>query len=187
MTTVARAKAFDSRVFVLAADWLAVGVAVSLPWSTSATAILIVLWLLAVLPTLDVDRVRRELATGAGGLPVLLWALAGVGLLWSVAMWSERLNGFGGFHRLLLIPLLLAHFRRSEHGRHVLYGFLVSAICLLIASFIFALTPALYDPLRPPGVPVKDYILQSGIFLICALRWRAPPSMRGSAATGASR
>jgi O-antigen ligase len=64
--------------------------------------------------------------------------------------------------------LLLAHFRRSDHGRHVLHGFLVSAICLLIASFVHALTPALQDPIKPFGVPVKDYILQSGIFLICA-------------------
>ena len=57
------------------ADGLAVAVAVSLPWSTSATSILIVLWMIAVLPTLDVASVRREAMTPAGGLPVLLWAL----------------------------------------------------------------------------------------------------------------
>ena len=33
-------------------DWLAVGVALTLPWSTSATAIFIALWIIAVLPTL---------------------------------------------------------------------------------------------------------------------------------------
>ena len=32
------------------------------------------LWLIAVLPTLDVAAVRREIMTPAGGLPVLLWA-----------------------------------------------------------------------------------------------------------------
>jgi hypothetical protein len=36
------------------ADGLAAAVAVSLPWSTSATSILIVLWIIAVVPTLDI-------------------------------------------------------------------------------------------------------------------------------------
>jgi hypothetical protein len=35
------------------ADWAVVAVAVSLPWSTSTTAVLIVLWLLLLLPTFD--------------------------------------------------------------------------------------------------------------------------------------
>jgi O-antigen ligase len=63
------------------ADWAAVGVAVSLPWSTSATSILLVLWLVALLPTLDVAMARREVETAAGGLPVLLWLLAALGML----------------------------------------------------------------------------------------------------------
>src|SRR5512140_2191611 len=98
------------------ADWLAVAVAVSLPWSTSATAILIVLWLLALVPTLDMADMRRELLSAAGGLPVLLWALAAIGMLWADVVWRERFEGFGGFHKLLLIPLLLAQFRRSDQG-----------------------------------------------------------------------
>ena len=42
----------DMRLLQRVADWLAVAVVVSLPWSTSVSVILIVLWLLAVLPTL---------------------------------------------------------------------------------------------------------------------------------------
>ena len=53
------------------ADCLAVAVAISLPWSTSATGILIVLWLIALAPTLDLAAIRREVMTPAGGLPVL--------------------------------------------------------------------------------------------------------------------
>ena len=45
----AEAMPFDRRRLLPLADWLAVGVAVSLPWSTSATSILIALWLVAVL------------------------------------------------------------------------------------------------------------------------------------------
>src|SRR5262249_33589010 len=118
---------FDRARLALLADWLAVCVVVSLPWSTSVTAISIVVWLLALLPTLDVAMVRREFEPAAGGLPVALWCLAAIGMLWADVSWSERVEGLGGFHRLLVIPLLLAQFRRSEHGIRVLYGFLASA------------------------------------------------------------
>ena len=126
------------------------------------------LWLVAVLPTLDVAMVRRELATAAGGLPVLLWVLAALGMLWADVAWFERIDGLGGYHRLLVIPLLLAQFRRSEHGPFALYGFLASATCLLAVSWGFALIPALATHGKQYGVPVKDYVAQSGIFLVCA-------------------
>jgi O-antigen ligase len=150
------------------ADWLAVGVAVSLPWSTSATSILIGVWLVAVLLCVDVAAVRRELATAAGGLPVLLWALAAIGTLWADVSWSERLGGLGGFHRLLLIPLLLAQFRRSGHGMRVLCGFFISVLVILLFSWLLALIPGFPWQWRQFGVPVKDYIFQSEEFMIVA-------------------
>ena len=116
------ANMFDRTRLAPIADGLAVAVAVSLPWSTSATSILIVLWLIAVLPTLDVASVRREGMTPAGGLPVLLWALGALGMLWADASWGDRLHGLGSFHKLLVIPLLLAQFRRSERGNWVVIG-----------------------------------------------------------------
>ena len=58
------------------ADWLVVALAVSLPWSTTATGILAVLWLIAVIPTLDRTAMRRVLLTPAGGIPVWFWGLA---------------------------------------------------------------------------------------------------------------
>ena len=150
------------------ADWLALAVALSLPWSTSATAILVVLWLLAALSALELVAIRRELATAAGGLPVLLWLIAAVGMLWAGVSWAERFGGLGGYHRLLVVPLLLAQFRRSDRGALVLYGFLASAICLLIASWALALIPGLATHGKAYGVPVKDYLFQGEIFLICA-------------------
>jgi O-antigen ligase len=150
------------------ADALAVAVAVSLPWSTSATSILVVLWLVALVPTLDGAAVRREVMSAAGGLPVLLWVLAAVGMLWSDASWSARVAGMGGYHKLLLIPLLLAQFRRSERGYWVILGFLASSVVLLAVSWVFALTPRLHLRGKDVGVPVKNYIAQSTIFAICA-------------------
>jgi O-antigen ligase len=153
------------------ADWAAVGVAVSLPWSTSATSILLVLWLVALLPTLDVAMVRREVETAAGGLPVLLWLLAALGMLWADVSWADRIHGLGGFHRLLVIPLLLAQFRRSEHGAWVLYGFLASAVTLLFVCWALVLAQVQSWPnhLHAYGVLVKDDIAQSTVFLICAM------------------
>ena len=164
-----RAKAIDREGLEQAADWLAVGVAVSLPWSTSATGILVALWLLAVLPTLDVAAVRRELATAAGGLPVLLWALAALGLLWADVSWRERIGGFDSFQRFLVIPLLLAQFRRSEFGFRVLFGFFLSVLGVLLFSWALVLFPSLPWSSSAYGVPVKDYILQGEEFLICAV------------------
>ncbi|HZD27784.1 MAG TPA: ligase, partial [Xanthobacteraceae bacterium] len=109
------------------ADGLVTAVAVSLPWSTSATGILVVLWLIALLPVLDPAAVRREVLSPAGGLPVLLWALGALGMLWADVSWSDRIAGLSGFHKLLFIPLLFAQFRRSGQARWAIIGFLASA------------------------------------------------------------
>ena len=68
-----------------AAEWLAVAIAISLPWSTSATGILTALWLVAFVPTVRLAELRRELADPAAGLPLLLCALMLLGVAWSVA------------------------------------------------------------------------------------------------------
>jgi O-antigen ligase len=157
----------DRSRWMAVVDWLAVGVAVSLPWSTSVTAILVALWVLAVLPTLDASAVRRELASSAAYLPVLLWVLAAIGMLWADVSWHDRIGGLGKFHRLLVIPLLLIHFRRSERGIWVIYGFFAASVVLLLVSWALVLTPGLTWRGKDFGVPAKDYIFQSMNFLIC--------------------
>jgi O-antigen ligase len=151
------------------ADWFALAVAVTLPWSTTATAVFIVLWLITILPAMEVGMLRRELTSAAGFLPVALWVLAAIGMLWADVTWAERLAGLGKFHRLLLIPVLLAHFRVSERGIYVVYGFFSSVLLLLIVSWGLAVIPGLpWRGMHQPGVPAKDYIFQSTDFLICA-------------------
>ena len=115
---------------------------------------------------------RRTLREPAAALPVLLWLLALVGMLWANVPWGERLAGFEGFHKLLVIPLLLAQFRRSERGIYVVYGFFVSCTAMLLASWgLMALWKLwwIYVPGKIPGLLVKDYIAQSTEFLICAV------------------
>jgi O-antigen ligase len=150
------------------ADGLMVAVAVALPWSTSAVGILLVLWLLALIPTLDWPDLRRELLTPAGGLPVLLLLLGVAGMAWADVSWLARWNGLDGFFKLLVIPLLMVQFRRSENGRHVFTGFLAACIALLIASWIVAIWPYIPKGSEDFGVPVKSYIVQSAEFAICA-------------------
>jgi O-antigen ligase len=163
------ASALDRARLARLADGLAVAVAVALPWWTTPTNILIVLWLLALLPTLDVASVRRELATPAGGLPVALWLLAALGMLWADVPWAERIAGLGAFHKLLIVPLLLAQFRRSGRGLWVAGGFFAACVVLLVASWALALLPALsWRSEFYFGVPTRDYIAQSGEFAICA-------------------
>src|SRR6516162_6026567 len=90
-TSLPMLSVFDRSRWTAVIDWLAVGVAVSLPWSTSVTAILVTLWVLAVLPTLDAGAVRRELTNPAAYLPVLLWVLAAIGMLWADVSWHDRI------------------------------------------------------------------------------------------------
>src|SRR4051794_28517149 len=153
-------------------DSIAVALAVSLPWSTSATGILVGLWLVAVVPALDVAILRRTLATRAGGIPVLLWILALIGMLWAFDVtWAERWAGLKGFHKFLLIPLLIVQFQRSERAAWVLNGFLLSCGSLLVVSWLLIWHPELPGPWNRKdaqiGVPAKDYIAQSGEFTFC--------------------
>jgi O-antigen ligase len=95
--------------------------------------------------------------------------LAAIGMLWADVSWSERIAGLSGFHKLLFIPLLLAQFRRSSQANWVIVGFLVSSAVLLVVSWALVLTPGLtWRGRLSPGVPVKNYIMQSAIFAICA-------------------
>jgi O-antigen ligase len=161
-------KLFDRDRWARAADAVAVAIAISLPWSTSATSALIALWIVTLLPTFRATDLARELKDPAAGLPVLLWGLGIVGMLWSQESLAEQFYALKGFHKLLVIPLLFIHFRRSERGHWVIGGFLVSCTVLLAVSWFLHVGG--YPPRRYglPGVPVKDYIVQSAEFLICA-------------------
>jgi hypothetical protein len=53
----------------------------------------------------------------------------------ALRLWLRR----RAWNRLLVIPLLLAQFRRSEHGAWVLYGFLASAVTLLFVCWVLVL------------------------------------------------
>lgn len=151
------------------ADFFAVLLAASLPWSTSATGILTVLWLLAFAPSCDLKELRRIALSPAGALPVLLVAFGALGMLWADVAWAERANGIRSFLKLLVIPLLMCHFVTSQRAHHVLIGFLASCTLLLLVSWTMFAWPDMPFPVRGKalGVPVKDYISQGAMFTLC--------------------
>jgi O-antigen ligase len=150
------------------ADYLAIAIAMSLPWSTSATAILVGVWFFTLLPAFRVEELRREILTAAGGLPVLLVLLGIAGMLWADVTLLERWKGLDSFLKLLAIPLLLVQFRRSERGTWVFAGYLLSCVVLLVVTaIVMAVPPLAATFLHDDNVVVKNAATQSGEFVIC--------------------
>jgi O-antigen ligase len=167
MTSVIMSEPHRTRL-VRTADWLAVAVAMSLPWSTSATGILIAIWAIVLLPVVDWRDLRDVVATLAGGLPVLLVLLGVAGMLWAGVNWHERWDGLSSFLKLLAIPLLFVQFRQSEHGLWVFAAFAIACILVLLLSTAFWIYPGsqfLFSHDR--AVPVKNAATQSGEFVAC--------------------
>jgi O-antigen ligase len=167
MTGASATYSMDKAALTRLADGLCVAVAMSLPWSTSATGILLALWALVLAPTLDWADLRRALATPAGALPVLLALFGALGTLWAEVSWLERWNGLESFLKLLAIPLLFAQFRRSERGPWVFGGYVAACLALLVATFLVRSVPFLaFVPLNGDHLLVKNAATQSGEFVL---------------------
>jgi O-antigen ligase len=150
------------------ADYLAAAVVISLPWSTSATSILVGLWVVAVALTLDAKSLQQVGVMPAAALPIALTALAVGGMLWADVAWPERLSGVAPFLKLVAIPILFIQFSRAGGGELMLVAFFASACALLALSWLCALVPQFPWPTKFYGVPAKDYIIQSGEFTLCS-------------------
>jgi O-antigen ligase len=167
MAGLSIANGIDQAKLTRLADGLIVAAAMSLPWSTSATAILVVIWLFALIPTLRWADIRHELMAPAGGLPVLLVAIGLAGMLWADVSLVERWKGFESFLKLLVIPLLFVQYRRSDNGKWVFGGYLASCSVLLLVSTIAQFFHPFLLTLPPPVVLVKNAPTQSGEFVTC--------------------
>ena len=176
-----RARWHDPAAHILNVDLLTVLIAILLPWSTSGVVIAAVLWLIALVPTLEVRAFLQSLKRPICVLPIAVFALALVGTLWSDASWAERLHAVGPTARLLVLPLLLYHFERSRRGLWVFVAFLASCALLMAASWVVAFFPALSlkslsrGPFTPAnGIVVKNYIDQGQEFALCVVALAYP-------------
>ena len=170
-----------ARMFNL--DLLLVLVAAALPWSTSIFSILMAIWLVALVPTIDLRRFVRFMSQPVCWLPVAFFVLAMLGTLWSPAPWSERLHSVSPVAKLFVLPFVLYHFERSRRGMWALGGFLVSCVLMMAASFLVLYEPsftlkegeftgAAYESTR--GIFVKNYIDQSQEFALCVVALAYP-------------
>jgi O-antigen ligase len=162
---------------ILNVDLLTVLIAILLPWSTTGVVIAAVLWIIALIPTLEVRAFLRSLTRPICVLPIAFLALALVGTLWSDALWNERLFAVRPTAKLLVLPLLLYHFERSTRGVWVFIAFLASCTLLMAASWLVAFDPAFTLKAtgdRVCGVFVKNYIDQSQEFVLCAIALAYP-------------
>ena len=154
-------------------DFIAILVAVLLPWSTSGVGIGMVLWLAAMATTLELRPFLRSLQRPICALPIALAALAVLGTLWSDAPWGTRLHAVGPATKLLVLPFLFYHFERSARGMWVFVAFLASCTLLTAMSWVVAFDPSL--SLKRPdepgghGIFVKNYIAQSQEFVLCTV------------------
>ena len=165
----------SSTIHLRHCDVLAAITAASLPWSTTAPAVSLVLWLVVLFPTVDWRAFVRGLARPACMLPLALFLLAVAGVFWSEATWSASLAGIKPVAKLLVIPFLLYHFRRSQRGDWVFIAFLASCTLLMILSWIVLFVPAFkITTTASAGVPVKNYIDQSQEFALCAFAIALP-------------
>jgi O-antigen ligase len=168
----------DPQVWSKAADIIAVLIALSLPWSTSLTGILTAIWLIAVVPTVDIAAFIALLRRPICAFPVALFALAVIGMLWSDAAWGARLYAVSPTAKLLMLPILFYHYARSPRGLWVFKAFLISCGLMMVMSWIvafhptFTLKPGLDHPER--GIFVKNYIDQSQEFVLCAVALAYP-------------
>jgi O-antigen ligase len=167
----------DPAAWLATVDAFAILTAASLPWSTSLPAIFAAAMLVAMLPFLDVRALLASLKRPICAVPIAFFLLAVAGTLWSDAPWGVRLYAVGPTVKLLMLPVLLFHFERSERGLFVFTAFLISCTLLAIMSWIVAFDPGL--SLKPAaevtrGIFVKNYIDQSQEFTLCAVALAYP-------------
>jgi O-antigen ligase len=172
----------DPAARILNIDLVTVLIAILLPWSTTGVVIAAVLWVVALVPTLEVGGFLRSLKRPICLLPIAMFALALVGTLWSEAPWGERLYAVGPTVKLLMLPLLFYHCERSPRGVWVFTAFLASCMLLMAASWITDFNPDLslkgylsrgpYLPVN--GIFVKNYIDQGQEFTLCAVALAYP-------------
>ncbi len=172
-----------SSFWLFCIDIYPVLVAASIPWSTTAVAIFMIVWFFVLIPTIEPHSFLRSLEHPAFFLPIAFFALAVIGTLWADGPWPVRLHGVSPVAKLLAIPFLLYHFERSTRGSWVLIAFLVSCVLVLAMSWIVVFDPSLAfraEPLKDYygvtayGVPVKNYIDQSQEFALCAVALAYP-------------
>jgi O-antigen ligase len=160
-----------SSFWLLCVDIYPALVAASLPWSTSAVSILIVVWFFVLSPTIEPRSFLLSIRRAACWLPFAFFALAVVGMLWADGSWLVKVQGLSPVAKLLVLPFLFYHFGRSTRAHWVLISFLGSCTLLLAYSWVIYFAPAwrftIAHGFNTTGVPVRNVIDQNQEFALC--------------------
>lgn len=152
------------------ADAFAMLTAASLPWSTTLVGIFSACWLGSAALIVDYPAYARSLKQPICAFPMLLFALAAVGMLLSEASWSARLWSLGPVVKLLFLPGLFHHFQRSSRGMWVFAAFGISCVILMALSWIVWFDPQFkIAATEHDGIPVKNYIDQTQEIALCLI------------------
>jgi hypothetical protein len=89
------------------------------------------------------------------------------GLFWTEDGWPVAIQGLVPVSKLLVIPLLLYHYERSQRGHWVLFAFVASCALLMGLSWVTYFAGWNPSPGGIAGVPVRNYIDQSHEFALC--------------------
>ena len=157
----------QSRFWLLCVDLYPALAAASLPWSTTAVSVFMVMWLIVVLPTIRWPAFFESLRAPASYLPLAFLALAFAGLFWTADSWPVGIQGLFPVSKLLAVPLLLYHYERSERGQWVLFAFLAACVLLMGLSWVTYFADWKPSPGGLAEVPVRNYIDQSHEFALC--------------------
>src|SRR6267154_2723824 len=162
----------QSRYWRLTVDLYPVLTAAALPWSTTAVVVLLSIWFIVLIPTIEPEEFWRSLAAPSSLAPTVFFTLAVIGMLWTDGPWSARVLALGPVAKLLMLPFLLYHFGRSTRAHWVFWAFLISCSLLLVYSWIIFVAPAWQfraaHGFDTAGVPVRNAIDQSQEFVLCA-------------------
>jgi O-antigen ligase len=142
------AKQFNRERLDVLPDVFATGVAIALPWSTTATVVFVWLYLASLLPRLTLPGLRDAFLEPVSLAPTALFLFAALGMAWADVALAERLKGLSAFRFVLFIPGLVLHFRHSRNAHWVLAGFLASCSLLLVVSWAIHLFPPFHGAAR---------------------------------------
>jgi O-antigen ligase len=146
----------------------AVATAAMLPVSTSGQAIALSIFVVLAILTVRREQWLATIVTPAAAIPVGLYALIVIGMLWSPTPFAPG-GGVGHYAKLLLIPVAMACAFTPRQGLQIGYGFLAGSLVVLVFSFLsfFVILPRPFSH-ATGGVPLKDNAVQSGCFALCA-------------------
>ena len=113
----------------------AVATAAMVPVSTSGQAIALSIFVVLAILTVKREEWLATLVTPAAAIPVALYVLIVIGMLWSPTPFAPG-GGVGHYAKLLLIPGAMACAFTPRQGLQIGYGFLAGCLVVLALSFL---------------------------------------------------